>query len=86
LAIGGVKVAYALKIHSIAMMADGFHSTIHASGVLFAIGDIYLATRPTDVEHPYGYERYEPLTALGLGILMIVATVTLVRTAICRAT
>jgi len=67
LAIGGVKVAYALKIHSIAMMAHGFHSTIHASGVLFAIGGIYLATRPTDVEHPYGYERYELLTALGPG-------------------
>jgi cation diffusion facilitator family transporter len=66
------------------MMADGFHSGIHASGVLFAVGGIYLACRPPNADHPYGYERYEPLTAMGLGVFMIIAIFAVVKTAIDR--
>jgi len=84
LVTAGAKLAYALKIQSVGMMADGFHSGIHASGVLFAVGGIYLASRPPDAEHPYGYERYEPLTAMGLSILMVVAIIVVVKTAIER--
>jgi cation diffusion facilitator family transporter len=82
LTIAILKAGYGWKIHSVSMMADGFHSGIHASGVLFAIGGIYLASRPPDAEHPYGYERYEPLTAMGVGVLMIAAIFAVVNTAI----
>jgi cation diffusion facilitator family transporter len=77
-----VKAGYGWKIHSVGMIADGFHSGIHASGVLFALGGIYLASRPPDAGHPYGYERYEPLTAMGLGGLMIAAMLVAANTAI----
>lgn len=34
---------------------------------------MYLASRPPDPQHPYGYERYEPLAAMGIAVAMILA-------------
>lgn len=56
---------------STAVVSDGIESAgdVLASGlVLFGL---VVAARPPDAEHPYGHGRFETLTALAVGMLLI---------------
>lgn len=67
------KGVYGYFTGSLGMAADGLHSGMHAlSGVVALVG-AYLASRPPDPQHPYGYERYEPLAAMGIAMMMLLA-------------
>lgn len=69
--LAAVKITVGLKAGSTALVSDGIESTgdVLASGlVLFGL---MVALRPPDAEHPYGHGRFETLTALGVGILLI---------------
>ena len=67
------KGGYGYFTGSIAMISDGLHSTLHAAGSIVGLAGIHLAARPADASHPYGYERYEPLAAMGIAVLMLAA-------------
>jgi divalent metal cation (Fe/Co/Zn/Cd) transporter len=55
------------------MLSDGFHSAVHALGGVISLIGVKLAARPPDERHPYGYEPYEPLAAMGVAVLMFIA-------------
>jgi cation diffusion facilitator family transporter len=67
------KGGYGYLTGSIAMISDGLHSTIHVAGGVVGLVGIYLAARPPDASHPYGYDRYEPLAAMGIAVVMLAA-------------
>jgi cation diffusion facilitator family transporter len=67
--IGG----FGLWTGSLAMIADGLHALLHALGTLVGLVGVVLAARPPDRSHPYRYERYEPLAALGIVGFMFLA-------------
>lgn len=67
------KGGYGYFIGGIAMISDGLHSTLHAAGGIVGLAGIHLAARPADASHPYGYERYELLAAMGIAVLMLAA-------------
>jgi cation diffusion facilitator family transporter len=67
------KGGYGLLIGSLGMVADGLHSLLHAVGSVVGLVGVTLAARPPDRLHPYGYDRYEPLAALGIVGLMLLA-------------
>jgi cation diffusion facilitator family transporter len=67
------KGGYGYFTGSIAMISDGLHSTLHAAGGIVGLTGIQLAVRPADASHPYGYERYELLAAMGIAVLMLAA-------------
>jgi cation diffusion facilitator family transporter len=58
---------------SVGMAADGLHSLLHSVGALVGLVGLSLAERPADRSHPYGYERYEPLAAVGIVGFMLLA-------------
>jgi cation diffusion facilitator family transporter len=58
---------------ALVVIADGFHSLVDSSSNLIGLTAIKLASRPPDERHPYGYQRYETLGALGIGGLLIAA-------------
>ena len=68
-----VKGGYGYFTGSIGMISDGLHSTLHAAGGIVGLAGIHLAARPADASHPYGYERYELLAAMGIAVLMLAA-------------
>jgi cation diffusion facilitator family transporter len=68
-----VKGGYGLLTGSLGMVADGVHSLLHSLGSIVGLVGVTLAGRPPDPSHPYGYERYEPLAALGIVALMFLA-------------
>ena len=68
-----VKITVGLLTGVLAVVADGFHSMVDSSSNLVGLAAINLARRPADERHPYGYQRYETLGSLAIGVLMLVA-------------
>jgi cation diffusion facilitator family transporter len=71
MAIG--KGLYGYLSGSLGMVSDGLHSALHASGSVVGVIGVSLAARPADPDHPYGYERYEPLASMGIAAFMLLA-------------
>ncbi len=73
LAVTLVKIVVGLATGVLAVVADGFHSMVDSSSNLIGMAAIRLARRPADERHPYGYQRYETLGALAIGLMMLLA-------------
>jgi len=72
LAVAGVKIVMGQLIQSASLTADGFHSlTDGVSNIVGLIG-IQVASQPIDENHPYGHRKYEFLTGLFIGFMLLV--------------
>jgi cation diffusion facilitator family transporter len=74
-ALAVVKIFIGLAAHSTAVVSDGIEAAadVLSSGVVF-IG-LWLASRPPDENHPYGHGRYETLSSLFVGGLLVLTAV-----------
>lgn len=70
LLVSFAKIIYGLKVNSLAIYSDGFHSLFDGVSNIGGIFGIYLASRPPDREHPYGHRKYETIFAVFIGVLM----------------
>lgn len=70
LIVSFAKIIYGLKVNSLAIYSDGFHSLFDAVSNISGIIGIYLASNPPDREHPYGHRKYETVFAVFIGVLM----------------
>jgi cation diffusion facilitator family transporter len=78
------KVVIGNSIQSASMTADGYHSlTDGISNVVGLIG-IAFAAKPVDSDHPYGHKKFEFLTGLFIGGMLLVITVNIILEAIAR--
>lgn len=77
--VAATKIAVGLLTRSLAMVADGFHSTMDASSNVIGLLGNALAARPPDDSHPYGHERFETIAALAIGALLLGAALEIVR-------
>jgi len=73
LAVTALKIALGLTTGALSVVADGFHSLVDASSNLISLAMLRLAERSADEKHPYGYQRFETLGALFIGVLMMLA-------------
>jgi len=79
LALGLAVLILSLKIFaylltgSIALLSDALESIVNVVAALIAIIAINLAARPADASHPYGHSKFEYLSAVFEGILIIFA-------------
>ncbi|MBM3784207.1 MAG: cation transporter [Acidobacteria bacterium] len=66
-----LKIVAGSRAGSAATVADGFESAadVAASGLL-SLG-LTLAAKPADEDHPYGHGRFEILTGLLIGLLLV---------------
>jgi cation diffusion facilitator family transporter len=65
------QAAAAALTGSLAIRANALHVAVDTAVHLVALGGVWLATRPADPRHPYGYERYEALASLLIGVLLL---------------
>lgn len=56
---------------TLAMIADGFHSTLDASSNVIGLAGNAIASRPPDEDHPYGHRRFETIAAMAVGALLL---------------
>jgi cation diffusion facilitator family transporter len=71
--LAAAKIAIGMRGHSTAVVSDGLESAgdVLASGLVLL--GLVLAARPPDAEHPYGHGRVETLSALAVGIMLVIS-------------
>lgn len=68
--LAALKIGWGHRIHSVGMLADGYHSLLDSLSELLCLLGSLAAQRPPDNEHPYGHFKYEPLTQAAVGLLL----------------
>ncbi|KYZ75652.1 cation transporter [Anaerosporomusa subterranea] len=84
LLVAVTKIFIGNSIQSTSMTADGYHSlTDGVSNVVGLIG-IAFAAKPVDSDHPYGHKKFEFLTGLFIGGMLLVITTNIILEAIAK--
>ena len=81
LVVLAVKYAAFLMTGSVALYSDALESIINVATALAAIVAIRVAARPPDEEHPYGHHKAEYISAVAVGVLIILAALAILREA-----
>lgn len=84
LAVAAAKLLIGYSIGSLAMIADGFHSTLDGSSNVIGLVGILAAARPPDREHPYGHQKYEAFSSLGIALLLAITALEVVQAGLAR--
>lgn len=77
--VAAAKLVYGLMTLSASMVADGLHSFTDGTNNIVGLVGLHLASRPVDRTHPYGHEKYETLTAFGIGALLLFVAFEVIR-------
>ena len=67
-----IKIVIGHLIQSSSMSADGFHSLTDGVSNIVGLLGIFLASQPVDENHPYGHRKYECITGLFIGGMLLV--------------
>src|SRR3989304_9676068 len=82
--VAAAKLFYGWVTRSASMTADGFHSFSDGSSNIIGLIGIWIASRPTDENHPYGHKKFETLTSVGISVLLFLVCFNVVREGIFR--
>lgn len=82
LALMGVKFAAYFITNSNAVLSDALESIINVTAGAFALYSIYFASKPKDIDHPYGHGKIENISAGFEGALIFIAGASLIVKAI----
>lgn len=74
------KITAGIFVNSIAMIADGINNLADMSSSIITLIGFKLASKPGDLEHPYGHARFEYLTGLVVSLMIILLGVKLLTT------
>jgi cation diffusion facilitator family transporter len=66
-----VKLWFGIAIHSVAIVADAWHTLSDSFSSVIIIAAAWLANKPADYKHPYGHGRMELIAALFVGVLLV---------------
>lgn len=84
LAVTIMKLIVGSYIQSTSVLADGFHSFSDSASNIVGIIGISIAQRPKDKRHPYGHTKFEVLSSLFIGIMMVFIALKIVTEAILK--
>lgn len=70
-------VAY-FNTHSTAILSDALESIINIAAGAFALYSLYLASKPKDLDHPYGHGKIEFISAGFEGGLILIAGIIII--------
>jgi cation diffusion facilitator family transporter len=71
LIVASLKVIVGFFIKSASIMADGFHSISDASSNIVGLVGVRLASKPIDKKHPYGHYKFEIITGMFIGTMLL---------------
>src|SRR5208337_501403 len=70
--VSASKIFYGYFIHSVAIIAEGFHSMFDGISNVAGIAGIRFSSSPPDEEHPYGHRKMESVLTVFVGAIMFV--------------
>jgi cation diffusion facilitator family transporter len=82
--VAGAKIVVGSVTGSLSMVADGFHSALDGTSNVIGLVGITIAGRPPDDEHPYGHQKYETFATLAIGLLLLLTTWNILKSAFNR--
>jgi cation diffusion facilitator family transporter len=82
LLVAGAKITIGLISGSLAMIADGVHSSLDGTSNIIGLVSNRLAARPPDAEHPYGHRRFETLASMMIGGILLLTGWELIKNSI----
>ncbi len=85
-AVAAAKIICGLIIRSSSMTADGFHSLSDGASNIIGLVGIHFASRPKDIDHPYGHRKYETFFSLGIAFLLFLVAIGIVHESLNRFT
>lgn len=80
----GIKLALGLLVNSVALVADALHTLSDTGTSIVLLVGFHVAKKPGDREHPFGHQRMEPIAALVVAVLLVVAAFELLRSSMGR--
>jgi cation diffusion facilitator family transporter len=69
----GVKIAAYFLTHSVAILSDALESIVNVAAGFIGLYSLFIASKPSDQNHPYGHGKAEFLSAAVEGTLIAVA-------------
>lgn len=66
------KILAGIFSHSTAMISDGIHSASDAFSSIIVIIGVKISSKASDINHPYGHERFECVAAIILSIILLI--------------
>jgi len=75
IALAVAKLGVGFFVNSIALIADGLHSSLDIFSSFVTFLGIKISKRPVDERHPYGFYRVESLTGLFVALLLFTSAV-----------
>jgi cation diffusion facilitator family transporter len=81
LVVLAIKSAAYLMTGSVALYSDALESIINVATAMAGVVAIRIAARPPDAEHPYGHHKAEYLSAVAVGVMIVVAAIAIMHEA-----
>lgn len=67
-----LKLVIGVLSGSISILADAINNLADSGSSILTIVGFKLSSKPADADHPYGHERMEYLTGLGISVLILI--------------
>ncbi|CAK0769641.1 ZT_dimer domain-containing protein [Gammaproteobacteria bacterium] len=79
-----VKLIFGIIGQSQALLADGFHSLADVVADLLVLFAAHHGREGPDADHPYGHARIETAASVGMGLILFIIAIALIRDAVER--
>jgi len=73
LLLGGLKLGVGISLKSVALIADGIHSSLDVASSFITYLGIKIAKKPADIRHPYGHGKAEPIAGFIVTFFLLIS-------------
>ena len=70
----GIKLAAGIATGALSVVADGLDSLFDGISNLVGLIGLNLASKPPDIDHPYGHRKFETIAAMVIAILLFLTS------------
>ncbi|MCK7612310.1 cation diffusion facilitator family transporter [Roseibium sediminicola] len=77
----GLKTGAYLLTGSVALFSDSLETTVNIASSIAALAAVWFAAKPADSNHPYGHDKVEYFAAVLVGVMIVLAALSIFREA-----
>jgi cation diffusion facilitator family transporter len=77
----GLKTGAYLLTGSVALYSDALETTVNIASSIAALAAVWFAAKPADSNHPYGHDKVEYFAAVLVGVMIVLAALSIFREA-----
>jgi cation diffusion facilitator family transporter len=74
-AVAIAKIILGVVSGAVSVLSDGFHSLTDGASNIVALVGVRVASRPPDMDHPYGHRKFETMASVGILLFLLLVLV-----------